>query len=200
MIVNKFKRVLPVVALLTVIGCSSQATKINAEDAGKTTAVTATEASKVAKKRLSPEENNKIVVRMYERAWNQGDMKIVDDTISPDGLDHSPLSTEKGTAGFKKIIQSFRAAMPDLKLTIEDMIFNGDKVVHRWRVKGKHTGAPLFGVPASGKEIVLNGISILRLENGKIAERWANLDQLGLLQQLGVVPAPGQKSTGAPKK
>jgi steroid delta-isomerase-like uncharacterized protein len=140
---------------------------------------------------FTPEKNNAQVVKVYNGAWNQGKLELLDEYILPEGLDHSPLSTEKGTTGFKKIVGSFRAAMPELTMTIEDEIYNKDKVVHRWKVQGKHTGAPLFGVPASGKEITLKGISILRLENGKIAERWSSLDQLGLLTQLGVVPPPG---------
>lgn len=148
---------------------------------------------------LTPAENNALVVKVYNGAWNQGKLELLDQYITPDGLDHSPLSTEKGTAGFKKIISSFRNAMPGLKLTIEDEIYNKDRVVHRWKVQGKHTAAPLFGVPASGKEITLTGVSILRLENGKIAERWSSLDQFGLLTQLGVIPPP-PKAPAAEKK
>ncbi|MEO1619448.1 MAG: ester cyclase, partial [Cyanobacteria bacterium J06632_3] len=62
---------------------------------------------------------------------------------------------------------------------------------HSWKIQGEHTGTPLFGVEADGKEITLTGITIVRIEDGKIAERWTQLDQLGLMQQLGLIPPAG---------
>jgi predicted ester cyclase len=88
----------------------------------------------------------------------------------------------------------FRGAMPDLKMSIEDEVYSGDRVVHSWKIQGKHTGTPLFGVPTTGKDLTLTGITIVRLENGKIVERWTQLDQLGLLQQLGVIPPANKPS------
>lgn len=189
----KFKKYWPTLALLALISCAAQVQEKESVNATKPaeTSAPAKQQNGTAKQ-LTPEENNQIVVRVYQTAWNKGELGILDEAILPDGLDHSPLSTEKGTAGFKKIISTFRQAMPDLKMTIEDQVYGADKVVHRWKVQGKHTGAPLFGVPPSNKEITLTGISILRMENGKIAERWAQLDQFGLLQQLGVIPPQGK--------
>lgn len=200
MAVQNLKKLLPAIALLALTSCTgstqvqernqSQATATSPATAATATNTSATTPAAGATKQLTPAENNAIVEKVYNTAWNEGNLAILDEYITPDGLDHSPLSTEKGTAGFKKIISTFRDAMPDLKLTIEDEIFAGDKVVHRWKVQGKHTGKPLFGVPASGKDLTLTGISILRMENGKIAERWAQLDQFGLSQQLGLIPPP----------
>ncbi len=172
------------VALVTLVSCAGQ-TVLQEEPATSSPATT-----QIAQGTFTPEQNNAICRKMYSGAWNDGKLELLDQYIAPNGLDHSPLSTETGTAGFKKIITTFRNAMPGLKMTIEDEIYNKDRVVHRWKVQGKHTGAPLFGVPASGKEITLTGVSILRMENGKIAERWTNLDQFGLLSQLGVIPPP----------
>lgn len=187
------KGFLPVLALMTLMSCAQTAVqdRTSATQASTPASQTSTAvADSKPGKKFTPEENNAICEKMYLGAWNEGKLELLDQYIAPNGLDHSPLSTEKGTAGFKKIITTFRQAMPGLKLTIEDEVYNKDRVVHRWKVQGKHTGAPLFGVPASGKEITLNGISILRMENGKIAERWTNLDQFGLLTQLGVIPPP----------
>lgn len=194
------KKVLPVIALMTLVSCAGQTAVQETTSATNTTSQatsTATDAQ-LAQAAKTAEANNATVVKVYNGAWNEGKLELLDQYIAADGLDHSPLSTEKGTAGFKKIISSFRQAMPGLKLTIDDEIYNKDRVVHRWTVQGKHTGAPLFGVPASGKDITLKGISILRIENGKIAERWTNLDQFGLLSQLGVIPPP--KAPAAEKK
>jgi len=192
---ESYRKFLPLIALLGLISCAGQA-KLQEKDSVNQSKVTesspATTQQNSSAKQFTPEENNEICERMYNGAWNDGNFALVDELIAPDGLDHSPLSSEKGTAGFKKIIKTFRDAMPGLRLTIEDEVYSGDRVVHRWKVQGKHTGAPLFGVPAKGKEITLTGISILRMENGKIAERWTQLDQFGLLQQLGVVPPQGK--------
>ncbi|MBW4481333.1 MAG: ester cyclase [Tildeniella torsiva UHER 1998/13D] len=135
--------------------------------------------------------NNQVALDLFEPAWNEGDLSVVDRLIVPNALDHSPLATEEGSEGFKRIIGAFRAAMPDTRMTVEDEIYMGDRVVHRWRVEGTHTAAPLFGVEPSGKTIVLTGITIVRVEDGLIQERWTQLDQLGLMQQLGLAPSPG---------
>jgi len=186
---------IPAIALMTFVSCfgisctSQMAVQSKPSDSPAATQ-TSTGNQVAATTTFTPEQNNAICVKMYSGAWNDGNLALLDEYIAPNGLDHSPLSTEKGTDGFKKIIMTFRNAMPGLKMTIEDEVYAKDRVVHRWKVQGKHTGTPLFGVPASGKEITLTGISILRMENGKIAERWTNLDQFGLLTQLGIIPPP----------
>jgi len=147
----------------------------------------AAEMEKVAK-------NNELATRFFTSAWNNGDFAVVDELIPADALDHALIpgkSPEQGPASFKSIIGMFRAAMPDIKLTIHDDFGSGDKIVHRWSLTGHHTGAALMGVPATGKEISFGGITIVRIENGKIMERWASVDVFGVLVQLGVVPPPG---------
>ena len=86
----------------------------------------------------------------------------------------------------------FRAGMPDIKLTIEDEIFTAEKVVHRWRLAGTNTGS-LMGIPPTGKPVTFSGITTVRMHDGKIVERWTNVDELGVLQQLGVAPPPPQQ-------
>ena len=181
------KSLLSAIALSTLVSCAGQTA---VQEKTSANSGTETQVAQTATTTFTPEQNNEVCVKMYSGAWNEGKLELLDQYIAPNGLDHSPLSTETGTDGFKKIITTFRKAMPGLKMTIEDEVYNKDRVVHRWKVQGKHTGEPLFGVPASGKEITLTGISILRMENGKIAERWTNLDQFGLLSQLGIIPPP----------
>jgi predicted ester cyclase len=140
---------------------------------------------------MTPEENNAICMEFFESAWNQGIVRA--DLLTDDALDHSTVAgsvkTERGPGSFQGIVGMFRAGMPDVKLTVEDAIYTGDKVVHRWRLDGTNTGS-MMGIPPTNKALVLRGTTTVRLESGKIAERWANVDELGLLQQLGVVPPP----------
>lgn len=144
-------------------------------------------------------KNKAAATRLFHAGWDRGDFAVLDEMIPPDALDHSTIpgkSPEKGPASFKSIIGMFRAAMPDVKLTIDDEIAEGNKVCHRWTLRGTHTGAPLFGVPASAKPLQFSGTTIVRIENGKVMERWSNVDEMALAQQLGLVPPP----PGAPKK
>jgi steroid delta-isomerase-like uncharacterized protein len=142
---------------------------------------------------MTPEENNRIAHRFFEDAWNKG---IFDETvIAPDAVDHSTVGgsekTERGSASFRQVVNMFRSAMPDIHLNLGDEVYVGDKVVHRWSMTGTDTGG-VMGMPPSGKALKFTGITIVRMRDGKIVERWANVDELGILQQLGVVPMPGR--------
>jgi steroid delta-isomerase-like uncharacterized protein len=188
---TKLFKSLPALLLLGLVACTNKVAvdpSVASANAAETTETTNTTANTAE---LTPAENNAIAVRMFEGAWNEGDFSVIDELIKADAVDHSPLGSETGSEGFKNIIGMFRGGMPDLKMSIQDEIYSGDRVVHSWKIQGKHTGTPLLGVPAGGKDITLTGITIVRLEDGKIAERWTQLDQLGLLQQLGVIPPAG---------
>jgi len=87
-------------------------------------------------------------------------------------------------------IGAFRAGFPEARFIVEDVIGEGEKVVVRYSVEGAHTGN-FFGIPATGKQISMGGISVYRVIGGKLAEAWVQYDQLGLMQQLGVIPMPG---------
>jgi steroid delta-isomerase-like uncharacterized protein len=142
---------------------------------------------------LSPEMNNAIAEKFFDSVWNKGDFSVLDTLVSPEAVDHSTVGgkpkMEKGSASFRAIVTMFRSAMPDICLTIDDEIYAGDKVVHRWHLEGTDTGG-VMGMPPSGKRLTFSGTTIARMEDGMIVERWANVDELGLLQQLGVVPPP----------
>jgi len=141
----------------------------------------------------SPEQNNAIAEKFFDSVWNKGDFSVLDTLVTPDAVDHSTVGgkskTEKGSASFRAIVSMFRHSMQDIHLAIEQEVYAGDKVVHRWVLRGTDTGG-LMGMPASGKVLTFSGTTIVRMSEGKIVERWASVDELGLLQQLGVIPPP----------
>ena len=147
-------------------------------------------------RQFTPEENNAIAVKFFDAVWSKGDFSVLDTLIAADAVDHSTVGgkvkSEKGSASFRAIVSMFRAGMPDIKLTIEDEIFTAEKVVHRWRLAGTNTGS-LMGIPPTGKPVTFSGITTVRMHDGKIVERWTNVDELGVLQQLGVAPPPPQQ-------
>lgn len=143
---------------------------------------------------MSTEENKIHVRRLYEEVFNQKNPAAIDDYFAPDVIDHSlPPGVPGGIEGVKLTISLFLAAFPDLHITVEDLIAEGDKVVARWTLRGTHQGASL-GMPPTGKQVTMPGISIVRLEGSKSAEQWVIHDQLGMLQQLGLAPVPAQAS------
>lgn len=139
----------------------------------------------------TPEENNAVAVKFFNSAWNTGEFH--EELVSPDAIDHSTVGGEetqqRGSGHFQQIVTMFRGAMPDIQLVVEDEIYVDDKVVHRWHMTGTDTGG-LMGMPPSGKKLKFTGMTIVRIKDGQIVERWANVDELGILQQLGVVPPP----------
>lgn len=135
---------------------------------------------------MSPEENKAIVRRLFEEVL-KGNLAIADELIVTDYAQHSVFGVPQGREGFKQFFMGFGAAVPDVSHTIEDMIAEGDKVVVRSTIRGTQTG-DLPGIPATGKPFTLTTIDIFRLADGKIEEHWDAADQLGMLQQLGVIP------------
>jgi steroid delta-isomerase-like uncharacterized protein len=148
---------------------------------------------------LAPEQNNAIAEKFFDSVWNKGDFSVLFSLVAPEAEDHSTVgglpTTEKGSAHFRAIVTMFRSAMPDIKLTIDDEVYAGDKVVHRWILTGTDTGG-VMGMPPTNKNLTFTGITTVRMKGGKIIERWANVDELGLLQQLGVAPPPPPPPSG----
>lgn len=136
------------------------------------------------------EENKAIVQRLLEEVFNQHNLAVIDELVSPDYQYHDldPGHSLHGPAAYRRLAASILAAFPDLHLTIEDLIAEGDRVVARWSARGTHRG-PLLGIAPTGREVAYTGIGIRRIANGKITEHWENLDTLGLLQQLGAIPS-----------
>jgi len=136
-------------------------------------------------------ENKALARRLVEEAFNAGRLEVVDELVASDFVEHDPSLTEevRGPAGVKELIGGYRAAFPDIRITIEDQIADGDYVVSRWSGTGTHQGE-LMGMPATGKQATVTGITIDRIVDGRIVESWDNWDTLGMMQQLGAIPAP----------
>lgn len=137
--------------------------------------------------------NKKIAARVITEIWNQGKLATADEIIAAEATNHdpgNPFADEKGPTAFKKLVGMYLEAFPNTTFTIRDQIEEGDKVVTRWTATGTHKGS-LMGVPATGKDVAVSGVTIDRIDNGKIVEAWSNWDTLGMLQQLGVVPKMG---------
>jgi predicted ester cyclase len=142
---------------------------------------------------MSTEDNKAIIRRFYEEVFNRGNL-AVDAFIDPNQVDHfAPPGTPGGLEGAKQTIGMFQTAFPDLHFTVEDMIAEGDKVVARITMSGTQQGA-FMGIPPTGKHVTVTAIDFNRLAGGKSVEHWVEMDTLGMMQQLGVVPAPGQAS------
>jgi steroid delta-isomerase-like uncharacterized protein len=138
-------------------------------------------------------EENEAIVREAVEAFNRNDPDAVDRLFAADYVDHDPsrAGLPPGPDGVKQAWSMFRAAFPDLQATVEDTIVEGDKVAVRGVVHGTHQGE-LMGIPPTGRRVTVALIDINRIESGKLVERWAEQDNLGMMQQLGVVPQPDQ--------
>lgn len=136
------------------------------------------------------DQERALVRRYVEEVWNAGKLDAIDELLTADYVNHDPMNPEvpPGAVGAKKLATLYREAFPDINLRLEDVICEGDFVVDRWTATGTHKGS-LFGVAPTGKRVTVTGITINRIANGRIAESWINWDNLGLMQQLGAVPA-----------
>jgi steroid delta-isomerase-like uncharacterized protein len=136
---------------------------------------------------------NKAIARQFLEGFNSNNLATADKFIAANFTNHDPGTPPlpAGPEGYKQLVGMYRAIYPDLQMTVDDLIGEGDKVVCRWTARGTNTG-PLMGMPATGKQATVTGISILTINNGQVTEQRTNWDTLGMLQQLGVAPAPGQ--------
>ena len=140
---------------------------------------------------MSTEENKALVRHFYEEVFNSKNLDGVDSFVDPHIIEHNlPPGLPAGIEGTRKFIGMYLAALPDLHLTTEDMVAEGDKVAIRFTIDGTHKGE-LMGIAPTGKQVTMTGIQIVRTAGGRIAENWVNIDALGLLQQLGVLPPMG---------
>ncbi len=138
---------------------------------------------------MSIEENKALVQRFVEEVWNKGNLAAADEFLAANSVGHDPDAPglAPGVEGFKQVFTMFRTAFPDLHVTVEDMIAEGDKVVSRTTARGTHKGE-LMGIAPTGKQVTVAEIRIHRIAGGKIVEHWGIVDKLSLMQQLGVVP------------
>jgi len=139
------------------------------------------------------EVNKALVRRWFEEVWNQGREETIDELLAPDGVAHGLGDTEvdvRGPGEFKPFVRNLRGSLPDVRMTVEDLVAEGDRVAVRLSVEGTHRGAN-FGVAPTGRRIRIAGIVLVRIAGGKIVEGWNSWDQLGLLRQIGALPAAG---------
>jgi steroid delta-isomerase-like uncharacterized protein len=136
---------------------------------------------------MSTEANKAIVRRYIDEAWNKGNVNVIDDLMSPEYSRHvsgcpTPLTRES----HKQRLLRIHRALPDLSMTVEDMIAADDRVVSRVTLRGTQHET-FMGIPATGKHVTITGIDIARVVDGKVVEHWAEMDTLGLIKQLGAL-------------
>lgn len=148
---------------------------------------------------VAAEENKALARRELEELYSHtGNLDTAEEIYAPNFIAHSTGSEDiRGVEAAKHFAASYRQAFPDLVTTVEDLLAEGDKVVARWTVRGTHQGEIEELGPPTGKHIEVRGISVYRIEGGKIAEYWAIYDALGMMRQLGFIPADPSEGAGA---
>jgi steroid delta-isomerase-like uncharacterized protein len=141
---------------------------------------------------MSTEQNKALVRRLMEEVINQGNTSLVDELFAPDFVEHEelPPGIPSGIEAVKTLFTMFHSAFPDFQVTVDDLIAEGDKVVVRSTWSGTHKGE-FMGIPPSGQSVSFGVYDIIRMAGGKVVEHWGQMDNMGLMQQLGVVPAAG---------
>jgi steroid delta-isomerase-like uncharacterized protein len=141
---------------------------------------------------MSNQESTAVVRRFLDEVISNGNMAALDETCAPDLVWHGGSVGEfRSLEEFKHGVSPFFSAFPDLRVTVDDLLSEGDKVVCRYTWDGTHQG-DFFGIAATSRRVKVSGISIYRMAGGKIVEEWWLEDLLGLMQHLGAIPTPGQ--------
>jgi predicted ester cyclase len=138
---------------------------------------------------MSVAENKATIRRLIDEVWNQRAFEVLDQLIAADAVISEsgiPYPT-RGPACLKEGIGAICAGFPDIRISADDIVAEGDRVVVRWSSCGTHQGE-YFGIAPTNRQVMANGIAIYRFAGGKVVEEWLNTDMLGVLRQLGVVP------------
>ncbi len=140
---------------------------------------------------MSTEQNKALIGRFIEELFNRGNMSLADEMLAPDFVDREqlPPGIPNDREGVKVLTTMLRGAFPDFKATIDDILAEGDKVVIRMTWSGTQKGE-FMGIPATGKRVSFGVIDIIRIAGGKLVEHWGQMDSMGMMQQLGAIPAP----------
>ncbi len=137
------------------------------------------------------EENKAIVRRYVDEVQTQHKVEVLDQLFAPNIVNHGTPHDLPGVEGFKQSFTMLFTAFPDMTVTIQDQVAEGDKVVTRKTFRGTHKGE-FLGIPPTGKRVEYNAIDMFRITGGKCTDVWGIMNRLGLMQQLGVIPPPGQ--------
>lgn len=141
---------------------------------------------------MSPEENKSLARRYIEEVWGRGNYDLEQEILAPDFVNHNPIpGFPPNRTGHHQELEMFQKACPDMRIKVDQLIAEGDKVVDYWTATGTQTGE-MMGMPASNKSFTMTGMDITRWENGKVKEIWHVEDMLTFMQQLGFVPMPGE--------
>jgi steroid delta-isomerase-like uncharacterized protein len=138
---------------------------------------------------MSTEANRALVRRIFLEAMNEGRDDLYDELLDQEYVNHDFPAPRPGVEGFRTVVQMFKAAFADFRVTLADELAEGDRVATRGYFTGRHQGE-FMGVPATGKTIKVAFIDIWRIENGKARENWVQMDMVGLMQQIGAGTAP----------
>ena len=137
---------------------------------------------------MSTETNKTLVQRMFDEDLNTSNREMGQVFFNPDFVDHTnPPELQSGISGHNGLVALLHQAFPDIKYTIDDIFAETDRVCVRVTMQGTHQG-DFFGIPPTGKRVLVTGTHILRIQNGKIAEHWGNNDDLEMMRQLGAIP------------
>ena len=134
-------------------------------------------------------ENKTLVQRWFSEVWNEGRADAIDEMLADDAVVHGLGADLHGPAEFKHFHSAYRNAYPDVAIHIDGLVAEGEMVAVRWSAIGTHRGDGL-GFPATGRRAQFTGMVFVRIKEGKLVEGWNNFDQLGMLQQLGIVSLP----------
>ena len=140
---------------------------------------------------MSTEEHKAINRRVIEEAWNRGNLDVIDHLMHPDYTRKQNTTTVQGLQETKQLMTDYRQAFPDMHITIEEELVEGDKIATRYTGSGTHTGT-FLGIAPTGKHVTVNAMGFHRIVDGKRVEDWLIFDGLSLLEQLGVISLPGQ--------
>ena len=137
------------------------------------------------------EENKAVVRRFIEEVWNSGNLDVIDELIAENHVDHDPAQAggPGGRQGVRAFVEMYRSAYPDTRIELGELIAEGDFVAGPWTATGTHQGE-LMGIAPTGRSIKITGMGMDRVRDGRIVESWGNYDSLGMLAQLGAIPAP----------
>jgi steroid delta-isomerase-like uncharacterized protein len=137
---------------------------------------------------MTVKDTNKQRIRMlFEEVLNHGSVGLLDDLISGDYIDHNPVPGQgPGAEGIRNKLKGLREAFPDIRFLLEDLVAENDLVAARYHWKATQTG-PFMGLPPTGNQVDVKGMDFYRIRDGKLVEHWDSVDQLGLMQQLGLI-------------